>query len=338
MLHSDQRMQGAVGEVPKFRYERANIVVYDPVAQHRNATRMALYSLGFGKVSSADSLDALDREIKHVPPDLVVCEATEGGGELCELIQTLRLGTAGHVNPFLVVIVSTWEKSHELAQMVLNSGADDLILRPYSTATLKTRIDTHIERRKAFVITHDYVGPDRRKASNRPANIELFQPPNSLKMKTMDGLTMPEANYRLQLELRRAKGTLANERLEREVFQICVLWQLLQESDDPACDDHRANLSRLAQDVARRCRATEREEALQWCDSIIAAVDGLHFGVDRSASLHILGQAVLMLNEIACPERSRSALLQDIEKTAAAIRARSEAKAEIPTEATVAAG
>lgn len=316
--------------MPKFRYERASIVVYDPVAQHRNATRMALYSLGFGKVSSADTLDALNRAIKHVPPDLVLCEASGVAADLCELIQNLRLGTNGHVNPFLVVIVTAWEKGHDLAQMVVNSGADDLILRPYSTSILKARIDTHIERRKGFVITHDYVGPDRRKASNRPANIELFQPPNSLKMKTMDGLTMPEANFRLQQELRRAKSTLASERLTREVFQICVLWRLLQDNDDPEGESHRTNLARLALAVAKRCRAAEMEEALQWCDSIVAAVEGLHFGVDRSASLHLLGQAALTLNQIVSPERPRSALLQTLEETVATIRARAAGRVETP--------
>ncbi len=316
--------------MPRFRYECASIVVYDPVAQHRNATRMALYSLGFGKVSSSDTLEALERAIKHVPPDLVLCEAGGVGGELCELIRNLRQGTGGHANPFLVVIVTAWEKSHELAQMVVNSGADDLILRPFSTAILKTRIDTHIERRKGFVITHDYVGPYRRKASNRPLNIELFQPPNSLKMKTMDGLTMPEANFRLQQELRRAKSTLASEKLAREVFQICVLWRMLQDGDDPEAADHQMNLGRLALAVTKRCRATELEDALQWCDSIVAAVEGLHFGVDRTASLHLLGQAALALNQIVCPERPRSAHLQAIDKAVMTLRARAAGQPESP--------
>ena len=318
-----------VGAMPQFRYERASIVVYDPVAQHRNATRMALYSLGFGKVSSSDTLDALNRAIKLAPPDLVFCEASGVGSELCEMIQTVRLGTAGHANPFLIVMVTAWEKSHELAQMVVNSGADDLVLRPFSTQILKTRIDSHIERRKGFVITHDYVGPDRRKDSSRPTNVELFRPPNSLKMKTMDGLTMPEANFRLQQELRRAKGTLASERLTREVFHICVLWRILQDYDDQDVAHHRANLSRLALAVARRCRATELEPALQWCDSIVAAVEGLHFGVDRSASLHLLGQAALTLNQIVCPEQPRSALLQSIDAAAATMRARTTGNPEV---------
>jgi len=312
----------------KLRYEYASIAVYDPVAQHRNATRMALYSLGFSKVAACDTLDSLNRAIKHVPPDLVLCEAGELGTELCDLIHTLRHGTGGHANPFLVIIVTAWEKSHTLVQQVVNSGADDLLLRPFSTALLHARIDTHIKQRKGFVITHDYVGPDRRKNSVRPSNIALFQPPNSLKMKTADGLTMPEANFRLQQDLRRAKEALATEKLSREVFRICVLWRMLQDEGDPDAGGHQADLSRLTQSVAKRCRATELEGALQWCESILAAVEGLRFGVDRNASLHLLGQAALSLNQIVSPDRARSAHLQSIEETVATIRARSAGRSE----------
>lgn len=322
-----------VGIVARFRYEHASILVYDPVAQHRNATRMALFSLGFSKVLSCDSLDALNRDIKTAPPDLVFCEADGNGPELCEMIKTIRHGSAGHHNPFLVVIVTAWEKSQSLVQLVVNSGADDLVLRPFSTATLKTRIDTHIERRKGFVITHDYVGPDRRKDSSRPSNIELFQPPNSLKMKTMDGLTMPEANFRLQIELRRAKDALASEKLAREVFRICVLWRMLQDAEPEETIEVLADLRRLAQSVARRCRGRDLEGALQWCDTIIAGVEGLHFGVDRNASMHLLGQGALTLNQLVSPQRARSAHLQAVEETVATIRARSSAGGEpIPQE------
>ena len=74
---------------------------------------------------------------------------------------------AAGYNPFIVIIVTAWEKSTGLINRVVNSGADDLLLRPFSTALLGQRIEAHIERRKGFVITTDYVGPDRRKDASR---------------------------------------------------------------------------------------------------------------------------------------------------------------------------
>ena len=94
-----------------------------------------------------------------------MCEAQGAETELCAMIQALRQGATGY-NPFIVIIVTAWENNNALVGRVINSGADDLLLRPFSTAVLGNRIRTHVERRKGFVITSEYVGPDRR---NDPA-------------------------------------------------------------------------------------------------------------------------------------------------------------------------
>lgn len=312
----------------RLNYETADTLIYDPVGAHRNATRAVLYTLGFRNIEVCGTLDDLGRIIKRVPPDLVLCEAQGANDELCKMIQTLRQGSSGHANPFLVIIVTAWEKSRPLVTQVLNSGADDLVLRPFSTSQLKSRIDAHAERRKHFVITHEYVGPDRRNDPNRSSNTELFQPPNSLQMKAKDGLNLTEVATRLQAELRVAKDTLIIEKLRRDSFQICILWRLLQEPEDAAAEANISKLTTLAQSVAKRCREIELETALQWCDSIIAAAEGLHFGVDRNASMHILGQGALNLNQIIHPDLSKSDHIRAIDEAVAMIKARGVTSAD----------
>ena len=124
-------------------------------------------SLGFRRTETVPTLEAMVEAIQRQPPDLVLCEAQGAADELCGAIQQLRQGAAGY-NPFIVIIVTAWEKSSALITKVVNSGADDLLLRPFSTALLGARIEAHIERRKGFVITTDYVGPDRRKRCQPP--------------------------------------------------------------------------------------------------------------------------------------------------------------------------
>ncbi len=309
----------------RLNYETADTLIYDPVGAHRNATRAVLYTLGFRNIEMCGTLDDLSRIIKRVPPDLALCEAQGADAELCNMIQTMRQGSSGHANPFLVIIVTAWEKSRPLVTKVLNSGADDLILRPFSTNLLKSRIDSHAERRKQFVITHDYVGPDRRHDPNRAADAQLFQPPNSLKMKAKDGLNLTEVATRLQQELRVAKDTLTIEKLRRDTFQVCILWRLLQEPEDTGTEANLSKLACLARSIAKRCREIELEMALQWCDSIIAAAEGLHFGVDRNASMHILGQGAINLNQIVHPDLSKSDHLKAIEEAMTMIKARDAA-------------
>lgn len=307
----------------RLNFESTETLIFDPVAANRNATRSALYSLGFRRIETVASLDAFVDGIRRRPPDLAFCEAQGGNDELCRTIQELRQGAAGF-NPFIVIIVTAWEKSAALVTRVINSGADDLLLRPFSTAQLGHRIETHVERRKGFVVTSDYVGPDRRKDLSRPSNVELFEPPNSLKMKAKDRLSAEEATQRLDSELRAARDVLNSEKLRRDAFQISILWRLMQEAV-PGSKSHTqelAKLATLAKAVARRCRDTDYETAVDWCDSVTAAVEGLQAGVDRNAAMHLLGQAALSLHHVFHSEKSTTEILTEVDATVAIIRAR----------------
>lgn len=309
----------------RLSFENAETLIYDPVSGNRAATRAALYNLGFRHIETAATLDAFAECIKRRSPDLALCESQGSDGELCAMIQGLRQGTEGY-NPFIVIIVTAWENSTVLVKRVLNSGADDLLLRPFSTTLLGQRIRTHIERRKGFVITCDYIGPDRRNDTSRPSNVELFDPPNSLKMKAQDRMTPEEASQRLDAQLKTARETLTSEKLRRDAFQICVLWRLLQ-GQVPGTSQYESELARLQNvtgGVALRCRGGEFEGAIEWCDSVLVAAEGLEAGVDRNASMHLLGHAALNLNQIFAPEKTTTQHLDEIDSTVAMVKARNQ--------------
>ena len=63
---------------------------------------------------------------------------------------------------------------------------------------------------EAMVVTANYVGPDRRKDDGRDSNVELFDPPNSLKLKTLERLSPEEITARLDAELRDHLATAAS--------------------------------------------------------------------------------------------------------------------------------
>ncbi len=304
-------------------YDTAEALIYDPVPANRMATRSALYALGFRNIETAATPQAFREFLSRRSPDLAICEVQRNDTEICELIQALRQGTENY-NPFIVIIATAWEKVEGLIARVVNSGADDLLLRPFSTALLQSRIETHVQRRKGFVVTTDYVGPDRRRDDSRPSNVELFDPPNSLRMKAKERLTPEQAAQRLEAELRTARDVLSREKLRRDAFQICIQWRLLQDAapGEGAYRDGLERIAALARAVARGCRDSELDHALGWCDSLLAAVDGLKVGVDRGASLHLLGHAALSLNQVFHPLRTPQEALGEIDATTALVRAR----------------
>lgn len=308
----------------RISYDTAETLVYDPVASNRNATRSALYAMGFRRIETVASLEAFNECIMRRPPDLALCETLGTEEELCRSIQGVRQGMSAY-NPFIVIIVTAWENHNGLVSRVLNSGADDLLLRPFSTSMLETRIRAHVERRKGFVITSDYIGPDRRRSdSSRASNIDLFQPPNSLKMKVKERITAEEAALRLDGELKTARDALTGEKLRRDAFQICILWRMLQETvrDGKEVGGDLPKLSELAKAVSRRCRDTQFEEAVEWCDAIHGAIEGLELGVDRNASLHLLGHAALNLNQVFSPGKTQDEHLAEIDATLVKIKSR----------------
>ena len=314
----------------KLSFDSCDVVIYDPVPSNRAATRAALYALGFRRTETVSTIEAFVESVQKSPPDIALCEAQGGAEDLCNTIQQLRQGAAGH-NPFIVIIVTAWEKNNQMINRVISSGADDLLLRPFSTALLGQRIEGHVERRKGFVVTTDYVGPDRRKDSARTSNIEMFEPPNSLKMKAKERLTSDVIARRLDTELRDAREKLTTEKLRRDSFQVCVLWRLVQESPVTAGQVPRdlPKLIALAKSIAARSQETEFEAAIEWCQNVGAAAEGLAAGVDRNAAMHLLGHAALSLHQVFYPEKTAADQLTEIDATVALIKARGMTEAAL---------
>jgi CheY-like chemotaxis protein len=242
---------------------------------------------------------------------------------LFSAIQTLRQGLTVD-NPFLVIIVTAWEKSNTLVASALNSGADDLLLRPFSIATLGRRIQSHIEKRKGFVITADYIGPDRRRDQSRPSNVELFHPPNSLKVKALARAGGEGELQRLNQDLRIARTALNTEKLRRDSFQLCVLWRLAQDAPlaPRAYEVDLSRVTQLASAIALRCRDTDFEPALQWCEWIEAAVESLNAGFDRNSAMRLLGEAALSLASAFMPEKTREEHVQSVDAMVTLIKAK----------------
>ena len=309
----------------KLSFDGVDVLIYDPVSSNRTATRSAMYSLGFRKTETVSTLEAFIEAVQSNPPDIAMCEAQGAAEELCTVIQQLRQGAAGH-NPFIVIIVTAWEKNTTLINRVVSSGADDLLLRPFSTALLGQRIEAHVDRRKGFVITTEYVGPDRRRDGGRADNVELFEPPNSLKMKAKDRLSGDAIARKLDAELKVAREKLTTEKLRRDSFQVCVLWRLLQ--DQPLLAGQAPpdliKLQLLGKAIETRAKDGEFASAVEWCQSVLASAEGLVAGVDRNASMHLLGHAALSLHQVFYPEKSPDDQLTEIDAAVEAIRSRDQ--------------
>jgi CheY-like chemotaxis protein len=199
-------------------YDLAEVLVCDPIASNRTVTRSALYSLGCRHVEIASSLQDFLEALENRSPDLSLCEAQVGEIELCDAIRQLRRGEQSY-NPFAIIIVTAWMPSALLTTEIMRSGADGLLLRPFSAALLDQRIRTHVMQQKPFVVTGEYIGPERR-AVGRPSSALTLAPLNSLKMKIEGKADPDEAARRFNAELRLAHAKLTYAKQQRNSIPL----------------------------------------------------------------------------------------------------------------------
>ena len=198
-------------------YDFGEMLVCDPVASNRAATRSALYSLGCRHIEITGNLRDFLEALENRPPDVALCEAQVGETELCRAICELRRGKS--YNPFAIIIVTAWKPSTALVTQILAAGADGVLLRPFSAALLDQRIRAHVLHQKPFIVTNNYIGPERR-GSERHSDTASFMPPNSLLAKTNNPEHLDEANRRFNSDLRAACEKLADGKRRRSISQL----------------------------------------------------------------------------------------------------------------------
>jgi len=148
---------------PKLRYDMVNMVLAEPNPYLRRAVRQALSTQGLTNVVECSDQEAVEQEILVGRLDVLISDVELKGGDFCDMVHRLRHHRLGP-NPFLVVLATTDAPSVELVRRVINSGVDDLLIKPIGVDKVMERIGLLAKGRKPFVVTHDYIGPDRRKA------------------------------------------------------------------------------------------------------------------------------------------------------------------------------
>jgi DNA-binding response OmpR family regulator len=316
----------------KLSYEHADALVYDTVAANGETTRAALFALGFRELDAVVTLDQMAEHLRLRTPDLIVCEVAGAEIELCKLVQSLRQGLTG-TNPFAAVIATTWRREGNLVNQVINSGADDLLARPFSLDLLSERLWLLVEQRKGFVVTCDYIGPDRRRDPRADGKNELLDVPNSLRHKAMGGVAREELDHVIAEAVAKGKAQVNAEKLRRDAFQLCLQWRLIEQRRPSARDlsDMLDRMGALAAEVKHRAAGTEYETIAKWCESVIECTEAigsmLQFSSDADPShgptlmpmMHLLGHAALTLGEIYAPGEAKPTLLDELDAIAARI-------------------
>jgi response regulator RpfG family c-di-GMP phosphodiesterase len=159
------------------KFDDIRLFLCDPRVQVRSSLRMALNDAGMknGNIWEGGDLEAITNSVSDPNgPDIVICDVTENTDDACQIFSAIRHNELG-TNPFICIIGVAWSPKQALVNKVMGSGADVLVAAPISPSLILDRIEALVHSRKPFVVTSDYIGPDRRFLDDRGNEIELVE-------------------------------------------------------------------------------------------------------------------------------------------------------------------
>ena len=190
----------------------------------------------------------------------------------------MRAGDVGK-NPFVVIMATAWKRSDEIIREAIDAGVDDLLIQPLSSDRVIDRIGYQVRARKQFIVTTDYIGPDRRNDVQREQDtkdgFEAMDVPNTLRDKEQAGTgsEKKESAEESRAKVEKAKRDIIDERLRRLGFQMSFLVDLVLEAirEDQVDDDakrHMVRLEAMALEARFRLSGSRFEGAEELCQSL----------------------------------------------------------------------
>jgi CheY-like chemotaxis protein len=322
--------------MPDYDLSQVECLLYDPEVNVRRLLRDALAQLRLTRVQMFGQVEALRQALAQGSPDLLILDGAGEDGEVPRLVSQLRHGAFGG-NPFAGVIVTAFNPTHQLLARVTNSGADALLAKPIAPRQIRDRIFGLAEASRSFVVTADYVGPDRRRGpreqgSTAPSVPLLVEVPNTIRLKATgaaDKVSLPALVEAAQAEVNERK-------LVRLAFQLAFLAEYARaglglDPADRLALDHVARIPGIAEDLLRRLPAgAEGGSVPAAVPARAVAVEAARIAAPGAPEAEatagvgrLAGRALDLMAEIS-PEREREAMAREVADAAAAYRARLE--------------
>jgi DNA-binding response OmpR family regulator len=301
------------------KFDDIRLFLCDPRVQVRSSLRMALNDAGMknGNIWEGGDMDAITDAVSDPNgPDIVICDVTENTDEACQTFAAIRHNELG-TNPFICIIGVAWSPKQALVSKVMGSGADVLVAAPISPSLILDRIEALVHTRKPFVVTSDYIGPDRRFLDDRESEIELVDVPNSLQAKALGQYNAA----RMKDEIAAARADINGQKIDRQAFQVSYLADKIlegfQEGDLSNAGSKLNELKKVTNDLKTRAFSAGAKDLEELCVPLRTVVQSLidSRGKFTKKDLSLLKQLSLAVRASVLPGATGNASVRDIAKT-----------------------
>ncbi|MBO6728169.1 MAG: response regulator receiver protein [Maricaulis sp.] len=306
-------------------YARAPVLLFDPVHANQRTTRYALFEIGFRQIECVSTLEDLKAGITDVNPLMIVAESSATDADVFRIVRSIRRSELGN-NPFVVILLTTWGRDTGHIRKAIECGADDLIVRPFSTMFAEERVRTLIKGRKQFIVTSDYIGPDRRKNNDRSSSAQALEVPNLLQA-VVEGDT--EALSRGSQWIQEAKSTVSAERIRRGAMRIVVGVELYLggTKDGSSAKLDIDDMAKTSRELRAQLIKASRAEAAEVAQALIDQIGSLKPDEAPAASLKLIKELAMGAYAAFANGDGLEKSRDEIDRTVASLRKRLQARA-----------
>jgi len=273
------------------------VVLAEPKLSLRKEFLHELKSLGCTDIIETGNLADVYKAFEAGGVEVLIGDATLPEGNLGDAVYDIRHGVLGD-NPFVIAMLLISGADVGLLEKVINSGVDDVQIKPIGGHDLRDRIVALSQGRKRFVVTSNYIGPDRRrKGELAPGSVEvpLIKVPNPLQMRISGRL----GDMATRRAISGAVTTVNEQRVERHAYSVNWLMQKIgkMQAGDLAVDslnmkEQFDRLHDIAEDISSRLDGTSYKHATELCLTLEKMSHALRNAPELAGEeeLHLLGR------------------------------------------------
>lgn len=261
---------------PRNDHTTLSVFIADEQIEMRRLIRTALQGLDKVEYEEYKDFGSLNNDLAYSWPDLILLDMDLPGGDVCELVRSIRYNEYG-MNPFVPIVATTWGTDRNSIRKIIDTGVDSVLVKPLSAGAIVKYVDMLSKSRKSFVVTSSYIGPDRRTDSDRENTIPLMDVPNTFRSKRKgEPVNIVELNSWIAKELE----TFSEERLKSNAVEICRLLDLvLMDYDEGKVSettfDGLKRINEIAEDLSRRTSKGDYDFIAGLCDNLVKVAKSL---------------------------------------------------------------
>lgn len=145
-----------------YQLSRLRVLVIDDNQPIRLLIRSLLLDLGVGLVDMADSGERGWQEYLKNKPDIIIVDWWMKGLDGIEFTRRIRTDKQSHT-PYIPIIMTTGFTNKERVFVARDAGVTEFLIKPFTVQGLARHLMHVVENPRQFVLSPEFVGPDRRR-------------------------------------------------------------------------------------------------------------------------------------------------------------------------------